>query len=64
MENKKEKRNLSIHYNTNLSKKYDEESLIDLWRGFSRVYLSRISCDGIGKVGEYQRTEHPRYKKI
>ena len=52
----KEVRNLSIHYNTNLSViKYDEESLIDLWRGFSRVYLS-ISCDGIGKVGEYQRT--------
>ena len=52
----KEARNLSIHYNTNLSViKYDEESLIDLWRGFSRVYLS-ISCDGIGKVGEYQRT--------
>ena len=49
-------RNLSIHYNTNLSViKYDETSLIDLWKGFYRVFLS-ISCDGIGKVGEYQRT--------
>lgn len=51
-----EARDLSIHYNTNLSViKYDEQSLIDLWKGFKRVYLS-ISCDGIGKVGEYQRT--------
>ena len=49
-------RNISIHYNTNLSViKYDETSLIDLWNGFYRVFLS-ISCDGIGKVGEYQRT--------
>ena len=49
-------RNLSIHYNTNLSViKYDEQSLIDLWRGFRRVYLS-ISCDGVNEVGEYQRT--------
>lgn len=49
------KRKLSIHYNTNLSViKYDEKSLIDLWKGFNRVYLS-ISCDGIGEVGEYQR---------
>jgi hypothetical protein len=51
-----EARNLSIHYNTNLSViKYDEQSLIDLWRGFKRVYLS-ISCDGVNEVGEYQRT--------
>jgi organic radical activating enzyme len=51
-----EARNLSIHYNTNLSViKYDEERLIDLWKGFFRVFLS-ISCDGIGEVGEYQRT--------
>ena len=50
-----DKRNLSIHYNTNLSViKYDEKSLIDLWEGFNRVFLS-ISCDGIEKVGEYQR---------
>lgn len=49
-------RNLSIHYNTNLSViKYDEQSLIDLWKGFFRVFLS-ISCDGVGEVGEYQRT--------
>lgn len=49
-------RNISIHYNTNLSViKYDEQSLIDLWKGFYRVFLS-ISCDGIGEVGEYQRT--------
>jgi hypothetical protein len=51
-----EARNLSIHYNTNLSViKYDEQSLIDLWKGFKRVYLS-ISCDGVNEVGEYQRT--------
>jgi hypothetical protein len=51
-----EARDLSIHYNTNLSViKYDEQSLIDLWRGFKRVYLS-ISCDGVNEVGEYQRT--------
>lgn len=51
-----EKRKLSIHYNTNLSViKYNEEDLVKLWRGFNRVFLS-ISCDGIGKVGEYQRT--------
>ena len=49
-------RNISIHYNTNLSVlKYDEQSLIDLWKGFKKVMLS-VSCDGIGKVGEYQRT--------
>lgn len=49
-------RDLSLHYNTNLSViKYDEQSLIDLWKGFKRVYLS-ISCDGVNEVGEYQRT--------
>lgn len=49
-------RSLSIHYNTNLSViKYDEQSLIDLWKGFYKVFLS-ISCDGIKEVGEYQRT--------
>jgi organic radical activating enzyme len=47
---------ISIHYNTNLSViKYDEKSLIDLWKKFYKVLLS-ISCDGIGEVGEYQRT--------
>jgi MoaA/NifB/PqqE/SkfB family radical SAM enzyme len=55
-QNKIEGRDLSLHYNTNLSViKYDEQSLIDLWRGFKRVYLS-ISCDGVNEVGEYQRT--------
>ena len=57
------KRQLSIHYNTNLSViTYDEQSLIDLWSGFNRVFLS-ISCDGIGKVGEYQRVgfNHERF---
>jgi len=49
-------RRLSIHYNTNLSViKYDEHDLIDLWRGFYKVFLS-ISCDGVNEVGEYQRT--------
>jgi hypothetical protein len=58
-----QKRNLSIHYNTNLSViTYDEKSLIDLWEGFDRVFLS-ISCDGVGKVGEYQRVgfQHDRF---
>jgi sulfatase maturation enzyme AslB (radical SAM superfamily) len=51
-----EARDLSIHYNTNLSViKYDEQSLIELWKGFRRVYLS-ISLDGVREVGEYQRT--------
>lgn len=57
------KRRLSIHYNTNLSViKYDEQSLINLWEGFERVFLS-ISCDGVGKVGEYQRVgfSHERF---
>jgi len=42
--------------------KYDEQSLINLWEGFERVFLS-ISCDGIGKVGEYQRVgfNHERF---
>lgn len=47
---------ISIHYNTNLSViKYDEKSLIDIWKSFKQIFLS-ISCDGIGEVGEYQRT--------
>jgi hypothetical protein len=57
------KRPLSIHYNTNLSViTYDEQSLIDLWDGFDRVFLS-ISCDGVGEVGEYQRIgfQHDRF---
>ena len=58
-----DKRHLSIHYNTNLSViTYDEQSLVELWDGFDRVFLS-ISCDGIGKVGEYQRVgfQHDRF---
>lgn len=57
------KRRLSIHYNTNLSViTYDEQSLVELWKGFDRVFLS-ISCDGVGKVGEYQRVgfQHDRF---
>lgn len=50
------RRKVSIHYNTNLSiLKFEEHNLVDFWEGFERVFLS-ISCDGIGKVGEYQRT--------
>jgi len=50
------RRKISIHYNTNLSVlKFEEKSLVNMWEGFERVFLS-ISCDGIGKVGEYQRT--------
>lgn len=46
---------ISIHYSTNLSTlKYNETDLIKYWNKFSRVQLA-ISCDGIGKVGEYQR---------
>ena len=49
-------RDLTIHYNTNLSVlKFEEKSLIDIWKGFKRIFLS-ISCDGVGEVGEYQRT--------
>lgn len=58
-----DKRHLSIHYNTNLSViTYDEQSLVELWEGFDRVFLS-ISCDGIGEVGEYQRVgfQHNRF---
>lgn len=47
---------ISIHYNTNLSVlKFDEKSLVDMWQAFKQIFLS-ISCDGIGNVGEYQRT--------
>ena len=50
------RRKVSIHYNTNLSiLKFEEHNLVDFWEGFERVFLS-ISCDGIGEVGEYQRT--------
>jgi organic radical activating enzyme len=47
---------LSIHYNTNLSViKYDEDELIKYWNSFRKVQLA-ISVDGIGEIGEYQRT--------
>jgi hypothetical protein len=49
-------RDLRIHYNTNLSiTKFEKTDLVELWKGFKKVFLS-ISCDGIGEVGEYQRT--------
>ena len=51
-----EKKNISIHYNTNLSVlKFDKYNFLDIWFDFAKVFLS-ISCDGIGEVGEYQRT--------
>lgn len=53
----KNKTNIEIDYNTNLSmltyKKYD---LISLWKHFKKVNLW-VSCDGYGKVGEYIRKE-------
>jgi len=58
------RRKISIHYNTNLSVlKFEEKSLVNMWEGFERVFLS-ISCDGIGKVGEYQRTGFTHNKFI
>ena len=49
-------RQLRLHYNTNLSiLKFENTDLIELWKGFKKVFLS-ISCDGVGEVGEYQRT--------
>jgi len=44
------KKNLHLHYNTN-----NEVDLVNLWKDFAKVFVS-ISCDGIGPVGEYQRT--------
>ena len=47
---------ISIHYNTNLSiLRFEKTNLIPIWKDFQQIFLS-ISCDGIGKVGEYQRT--------
>lgn len=60
-----EKKNLSIHYNTNLSVlKFEKYNFLELWFDFYKVFLS-ISCDGIGKVGEYQRTgfNHEKFIK-
>jgi organic radical activating enzyme len=49
-------RPLRIHYNTNLSiTRFENSDLVEMWKGFKKVFLS-ISCDGIGEVGEYQRT--------
>lgn len=51
-----EKKNLSIHYNTNLSiLQFEKYNFLDIWFDFLKVFLS-ISCDGVEKVGEYQRT--------
>lgn len=51
-----EKVDISIHYNTNLSiLRFEKTNLIPIWKDFKQIFLS-ISCDGIGKVGEYQRT--------
>jgi hypothetical protein len=46
---------LTIHYNTNLSVlNYRNFDFVKYWNKFIRVHLA-ISCDGVGKVGEYQR---------
>lgn len=48
-------KDMLIHYNTNLSTlKYKNYNFIKYWKEFRKVNLS-ISCDGVGKVGEYQR---------
>jgi organic radical activating enzyme len=53
----KNKTDISIDYNTNLSiLKYKNYDLIDLWKKFKKVNLW-VSCDGYGKVGEYIRKE-------
>ena len=51
-----EKVDISIHYNTNLSiLRFEKTNLIPIWKDFKQIFLS-ISCDGVGIVGEYQRT--------
>jgi MoaA/NifB/PqqE/SkfB family radical SAM enzyme len=58
-------KNVSIHYNTNLSiLKYKNYDFLKYWIKFERVHVS-ISCDGIGKVGEYQRVgfKHDKFIK-
>ena len=53
----KNKTNINIDYNTNLSiLKYKKYDLISLWKHFKKVNLW-VSCDGYGKVGEYIRKE-------
>lgn len=50
------RKKLTMHYNTNLSVlKYSDYDFMKYWKTFKRVHLA-ISCDGIGQVGEYQRT--------
>ena len=47
---------IAIHYNTNLSLlRFEQTNLIPIWQDFKQIFLS-ISCDGVGDVGEYQRT--------
>jgi hypothetical protein len=47
---------LVMHYNTNLSiLKYRDYDFVKHWKKFKRVHLA-VSCDGIGDIGEYQRT--------
>lgn len=49
------KKEIRFHYNTNLSVlNYKNRDFFSLWKDFKKVHLA-ISCDGIGKVGEYQR---------
>lgn len=46
---------IHIHYNTNLKVlRYEGTQFIEYWKQYKLVNLS-ISCDGVGKVGEYQR---------
>jgi organic radical activating enzyme len=53
----KNKTNITIDYNTNLSiLKYKNYNLLELWKNFKKVNLW-VSCDGYGKVGEYIRKE-------
>lgn len=54
---------VSIHYNTNLKiLRYGGTQFIEFWKNYKTVNLS-ISCDGVGEVGEYQRTgfETPKF---
>mgnify|MGYP003321883190 FL=1 len=52
----RQKKDVSIHYNTNLSiLRFEKYNFLDIWFDFNKVFLS-ISCDGIGEIGEYQRT--------
>src|SRR5687768_1116087 len=47
---------VTLGYNTNLSRlDYRGHDLIEIWSAFKSV-LVRVSCDGIGPIGEYVRT--------